>query len=93
MADRARQAKTGGRGAWKFSKGCPLLAATYHNSALVFRRRRGAVTTLRASLYARLVGRTAAPRMAAESVQVRGLIHLTTAWELGSSSSTCALVA
>lgn len=28
-------------GAWKFSKGCPLLAATYHNSALVFRRRRG----------------------------------------------------
>lgn len=63
MADRARQAKTGGGGAWKFSKGCArCLAATYHNrnnSTLVFRRRRGAVTTLRASLYARLVGRTA----------------------------------
>lgn len=60
MADRGRQAKTGEGGAWKFSKGCPLLAATYHNSALVFRRRRGAVTTLRAWLYARRVGRTAA---------------------------------
>lgn len=48
MADRARQAKTGGKGgggAWKFSKGCArCLAATYHNchnSTLVFRRRRG----------------------------------------------------
>lgn len=77
MADLGRQAKTGGRGAWKFSKGCPLLAATYHNSALVFRRRRGAVTTLRALSYARLVGSTAAQEwQQSQLLLMRGPIHL-----------------